>query len=70
MVVKCPRCRSSRVSRNPDSSRFDWKCDMCKREFNVNDEHYGESVMKDNLQTKHNIFGGVEVIGRFGDSNI
>ena len=67
MVVKCPRCRSSRVSRNPDSSRFAWKCNMCKREFNVDDEHYGESVMKDNLVFRD---GEDYPTGRFSDSNI
>ena len=34
MVVRCPRCGSKRVSKNQRSNKFEWECDMCKREFN------------------------------------
>ena len=48
MVVRCPSCFSKRVSKNANPHRFAWKCDVCKREFNVTEKHFGESVMKSN----------------------
>lgn len=33
-MVNCPRCGSSRVYRNDGYTKFEWKCHMCKCEFN------------------------------------
>ena len=37
MVVRCPRCGSRRVSKNQNSNKFEWECDMCGHEFNSSD---------------------------------
>ena len=33
-MVNCPKCGSSRVYRNDGYTNFEWKCQMCKCEFN------------------------------------
>ena len=34
-MVRCPRCGSKRVSKNQNSNKFEWECDMCNQEFNI-----------------------------------
>ena len=34
MAVRCRRCGSTRVSKNQNSHKFEWECDMCGFEFN------------------------------------
>ena len=34
MAIRCRRCGSTRVSKNQNSYKFEWECDMCGLEFN------------------------------------